>query len=211
MRKYFKELMYLALLAIITVLAAGCGDGGFDTESRLGVSLVKPGAVVSDIVEETDDYGEDGVADTDDNGEGDGRPTPGEEILTPLTQDTLTVTFTNTVREGSEQGEDIKITDYIITYYDSTGTAPLYAPQKHNIMTLTVQPGTTAEFEFVIVDLAMKEGTATIRGLRDIFLFWPTLFNNTLFAQIDFYGRSVKNNEPAVAVAEVTIIFTDVN
>jgi hypothetical protein len=211
MRRYFKEIISLAFLAILLICMPGCGDGGYETESRLGVLETDPGSVLSDIVEDTDDYGRDGLADTGDDGEGDERPQPGEEVITPLEADTLTVTFTNTLREGSDLGTDINLKEYRITYYDASGLTPTYAPQKRGTMTLTVEAGSTADFEFVLVDMEMKEGVTGVLGLRDIYLYWYDNFDDTLYAQIDFYGRDVLNNEPAVAVVRVTIIFDDID
>ena len=208
MTRYKKGRLFIAFLASI-LLAAGCGDGGYDTESRLSVTAVSPGTVESDIVETTDDYGTDGVASTNDpdGSEGNNRPDPGEAITVPLENDTLTVTFANTIREGSEEGTPIRVNEYVITYYDSNGLTPAFATQKNNFMTVIVDPGSTTTFDFPIVDLAMKQGTVGVLGVRDVFLYWNQTFDNTLYAQIDFYGRDIVNNEPAVAVARVTIIF----
>jgi len=207
MTQYIKSRRLIAFLVMLLITLAGCGDGGYDTESRLSISIVSPTTIESDIVETTDDYGLDGTAATNDQGEGDNRPDPGEAITTPLDNDLLTVTFTNIIREGSDDGTPIKLNEYIVTYYDTNGLTPIYAPQKRNVMTLVVDPGATQTFDLVLVDLTMKNGTVNVLGLRDIFLYWNQNFDNTLYAQIDFYGRDIVNNEPAVAVARVTIIF----
>ncbi len=224
MRRNLKALIALMLFIMLVTFFPGCGDGGYETASRLEISQIicntacnagceSTSVVQSDVVEDTDESGLDGVPGTNDDGEGDNRPQPKEEVTNPLAEDFIRVTFTNTLREGSDTGVDIEVYKYVITYYDEYGYTPYYAPQSINDMQLIVPSGSTVDFEMVIVDFNMKigwlENSKPILGLRDLYLYDQNNFKSKLFAQIDFYGRDPLNNEPAFTSGSVRIDFTN--
>jgi hypothetical protein len=193
---------------------SGCGNGGFETESRLEISKVTPSVIQSDVVETTDDSGVDGEAGTNDEGEGDGRPQPLEEVTVPLEEDSILVTFTNTLREGSDSGVDIELYRYAITYYDENRFTPLFAPRTLHDMQLVVPSGSAGtDFEVIVVDVKMKvgwlENNQWIDGIRDIYLYDYGNFDSILFAQIDFFGRDPLNDEPTFTTGVVEIHFAD--
>ena len=214
MKRYFKGSLSLTFFVILLLCLSGCGNGGFETESRLEISMITPSVIQSDIVETTDDFGKDGESGTDDYGEGDNRPQPGEEVTVPLEEDSIVVTFTNTLREGSEAGVDIELYLCVVTYYDENRFTPLYAPQTRHPMQLVVPAGSTGtDFEVIVVNVQMKVGWLEINqwidGIRDIYLYDYSNFDSILFAQIDFYGRDPLNDEPAFTSGVVEIHFAD--
>ncbi len=132
-----------------------------------------------------------------------------------MIEDLATVTFTNTLREGSETGVDIEIYRYVISYYDEYGFTPLYAPTTTHDVQFVVPKGTTGStLDVIVVDTTMKTGwlqndNQWVLGLRDIYLYDYSNFGAILYAQIDFYGRDPLNNEPAFTSGVVEIHFAN--
>jgi hypothetical protein len=135
-------------------------------------------------------------------------------VTVPLGEDSIIVTFTNTLREGSDAGVDIELYRYVITYYDENGFTPFYAPRTIHNMQLVVPAGSSGtDFEVIAVDVRMKTGwlenNQWIDGIRDIYLYDYGSFDSILYAQIDFYGRDPLNDEPAFTSGVVEIHFAD--
>ena len=169
-----KRQLLTLIIAAALVLVGGraLADGA---GSWLRITNIEPGgnatSFVFNAVEVTDDVGLDGEAGTGDEGENDGFPDPGEE-LEGLASDLIVVNVRNEPRPGVDEGRPLTVTRVVLTYFDSLGQTPPYAPQLVFPVTLEIPPDGTGSLELVAVPYSMKvPADASIRGLRDRFLF----------------------------------------
>ncbi len=197
-----KICLLMTFCVILIIQLSGCGDGGYETESRLTIDSMGTVILYSDVVEDTDD------TIIDDN-----RPQAGEDVTNELSADTTTITFSNVLRPFATEGRTIEIYRYVITYYDAeTGITPTYAPQVIQNMTATVPVGSaTATLVVEVVPVSMKLGDGTaLSGLRDVYLFDLTNFNSNLSAQIDFYGRDPLTDASTIISGTLGIVFDNI-
>ena len=209
--------MRRALIAVFALFVgawglSGCGTAGddFQAGNRLLVTRVADaGGSTSPVfmaVEETDDSGPDGDPDTtDDNNPG--FPDPGEEILTPLGDDTGVVSLRNEPRPGVEEGVELVVFRVDLTYVDKFGRSHDFAPTRSEFPTVEVPSGGTADVNVTLVPVEMKEN-----GLRDVFLFGTADEQEAVrewTVYVDVYARDALNDDTVHAGGSITVRFVN--
>jgi len=213
----------IALFPMLALVFAALPLHAAESGNMLRIRSVDPGpsapGFVFSVVEVTDDSGQDGEPDTGDEGENDGYPDPGE-ALESLTSDTISITLRNEPRPGVEGqlngGRPLEVDRIVLTYFDSTGSTPAYAPQASIPTAWEVAPNEERTVELVAVPYRMKvPANASIRGLRDMFLFPvdATEFAaaQTLRVHISVHAVDEENSDTSGDTAEVVFSFINPN
>ncbi|NTU59954.1 MAG: hypothetical protein HGA98_02720 [Deltaproteobacteria bacterium] len=209
----------LALLVGCGSAGGGGGDDDYDAASYLTVTNIVSSSsggedggggaanqIVANAVEQTDDSGTDGdPATVDADGTQDnGRPDPGEEVLTPLSAEKGTISFSNTPTGALGTGVNLTVYRVDIHYVDSFNRTHAYAPDMHYSVTLTVPSEGTADLvDLVLVPQAMKygvrqsllEGRADAEGIRN----WN--------ASVRWYAKDERNDAYTDGWAQYSIVF----
>jgi hypothetical protein len=201
-------------LGALVWLGLGCGIVGeeFEAGNQLKVTSVADragsNAPVFAAVEETDDSGVDGQAGTNDDGEDDGFPDPGETVVNLLSIDTGVLSLENEPRLGvGENGVELQVFRVDVTYFDANGAAQAFAPQRSLATTATVPNQGAVDLEFELVPLSMKLATG---GLRDIFLFGTAAQRaavERMTAVVDVWAKDMRNNDTVHAQGQIAISF----
>lgn len=204
-----RQLVCSVLFAGVLFAFLGCGTDDFQAGNRLLIETITDldGSVALQFhaVEETDDSGADGLPATFDDGENDGRPTPGEAILTPLGPDKGVIRVSNEPRLGVDPGVPLRVFRVDVTYLDGAGLSQSFAPTLQHSVSVLVDDGQTEEFEVILVPLEMKTG-----GLRDLFLFGSDAEKRAAArwtATLDVYARDDRNKDTVHAQGAITLHF----
>ncbi len=217
------------VIFLSTVIWAGApAVSGAESGNRLNILSIAPGgtatALLFPVVETTDDTGLDGEAGTDDEGENDGYPDPGE-TLGKLSSDAIVVTVQNEPRLGTAgdttQGRPLFVDAAVVTYHicagPNAGRTPLYAGPLSFRPAVSVAPNASAAVTLVAVPFSpMKvSGQLGVRALRDIFLF-PVDPQELQDAQVlcgtlDVWARDLENNTTEHAQAQFNVGFYNPN
>jgi len=217
-----------ALLLTILLVGAPTLPRAAESGNRLNLLSILPGgtakALLFPVVETTDDTGLDGQAGTDDEGENDGYPDPGE-TLGKLSSDTIVVKVQNEPRLGTlgevTKGRPLFVDSAVITYHicagPNAGRTPAYAPPLSFRPAVSVAPEATADITLVAVPYSPMKVPAqvTVRGLRDIFLF-PVDPQELQDAQVlcgtlDVWARDLENDTSEHAQAQFNVGFYNPN
>lgn len=207
-----KSVLWTSILTGLFLVVSGCGsDDDFQAGNRLIVTKVADSAgstaPVFMAVEETDDTGLDGKPNTGDQGENDGRPDPGEAILTPLEPDLGVVSLKNESRLGVDPGVDLQVYRVDVTYLDAFGNSRSFAPTQNYGVSVTVPNDGTVDLDTVLMPLGIKIPPAG-GGLRDNFLDpSQTASVSKMTAIVDVYAKDIRNNDKVHAQGSITLTF----
>ena len=204
----------LVLAATLVLTALGVVGCGVTDDDNIGNRLIVDGvsdlggssALVFNAVELTNDFGEDNIENTNDNGERDRRPTPGEDFVEPLGPDSVVLSLRNDPRPGVDPGVDIDVYQIDITYLDRFGRSRTFAPTFRPRAFITLPDGQSGDLEIILVPEDMKKVEG---GLRDIFLFGNPIAEGVtnMTAILDIYYRDRLNNDKDRTQTQVNITF----
>jgi hypothetical protein len=208
------DLLFSLLAPALALSLLGCGSvtgDNFQAGDRLLVAKIADanGANVPilNAVIKTDDSGKDGnAAQIDSDGsQGDGFPDEGEKVITPLSDDQVTISLKNEPRLGVDPGVDLHVFRVDTTFVDASGATRTFAPPQSYSVSLDIPSGESADLTAVLVPASMKAN-----GLQDIFLFgtadelravqkWNVV--------VDIFARDLRNSDTVHAQGVVSVVF----
>jgi len=219
-----RDVLLSLVVGVLLVLGAsalqGCGSADdFDAGARLVIVNIvdtenEDNTPVFFVVEETDDTGQDGEADTSDPGENDGFPDEGEAIVTDLDNGRVDITVRNQPRPGVTEVPELFVHTVVVTYRDKFGQSLDFLPtdqqQVINSVSASVEQDEEVTLQGVVVlSKALKEA-----WLRQIFLFNSPAQKDRfdrITATIDVYATDVLNDDDVHAQGSITLWLMDPN
>lgn len=205
-------LMFLLVFSIGSLALLGCGSagGGGDTDyqaggerlSLVGVTPVEGTGLTINVVKETNDFGDDNTANTDDRGEDDGIPDANEDVLTEVTDFYATLALENIPRAQSTQSTDLIVTMVDVTYIDASGGARFRTNRQFPTGTVTIKPGETGDvtinlFPLAVIAQSNPPGPEAIFLTKNNSLIDPI---RTMRAVLDIYAEDVLNSNNEVHI-----------
>ena len=207
-----KPLVHLLVLSLGVLWLSGCGSagGGSSTDyqaggERLQVVSVTPAsgdAFVANVLAETNDYGADNTAATEDEGEGDSLPTSGETVVagTEPTDVLAKLSVENVARLQDGQATDLTVTRVDVRYLDKNQHLRFAVNYQHPSGTVTIKPGATADLTINLLPLGIIVQT---NGPQEIFWTKNNLLIDpirTLTAVLDIYAEDAMNSNNEVHI-----------